>query len=421
VFHDGLNTAYIQTTVLDWKPGKQIPIFSSTNALNGAFEVDQISDFLYTFQIPYSQVEGRLETSLVPVTIRTGHGDDLIRVASDVPGPLSVFDAAGGFDVIELFGTLASHTHVTQSQIRNGALTIDHFGLNRIVLRNAQRVMTVSGQNIGDGISLGDIGLGIVAQSLTLPATVSTASLELDLRDSFVLSTALQTLDLNLRVFGDNSGITVSSPLNVPDSIQLVAPDGTVSLPSGTQFTSAMAVVKARQLAVPQNRLTTSVDSLTVVLSSIANANLQVVNDRALLLTRQTPAVHLVQLDSNLGAIFANISWIANISAAWAEQIFDGALNPYAVILGGAFSLNLPAGSGNDEQSLIVDGGVKSISAGLTFKADEIDFRGGGWQHSGKRSTAAAKCCRYFQLSAWHFRRDQCRRSPQRFCWPRCS
>ncbi|MEN9555968.1 MAG: hypothetical protein RLZZ232_2254, partial [Planctomycetota bacterium] len=377
VYHDGSNTAYVYTHVENWTPGTQIAIFSSTNAINGAFEVQKINDFLYTFQIPWQQIEGRLQTSVVPNVLRTSSAADTILVAADYSTALLVSDSAGGIDVLEIFGTLATHTRLTQSLVRNGELQIQHAGIDRIILRDPQRRMTLGGAELTDPLNLGPISLGVIAESVTLPASVTAAGLELNLRDSLVLTSTLSTLDLNIRVLGDDQNITVTAPLTAGNSIQLIAPDGTVTLPAGNQLSTHTAVIKARQLQVPGDALNTVVSVLTIVTSENSTGGLQLVNDRDLLLTRNTDADHLVQLDGSLAAVFSNITWVAAVSAEWAENVFDGALNPYAVLLTGNFAVSLPGYSVDDEDQLTADGQLQSRSGSLQFTADELEFLGG--------------------------------------------
>ncbi|MGV2335229.1 MAG UNVERIFIED_CONTAM: hypothetical protein LVR18_14325 [Planctomycetaceae bacterium] len=374
VYHDGSNTAYIYTRVDNWTPGTQIAIFSSTNAINGAFEVQKINDFLYTFQIPWQQIEGRLQTSVIPNVLRTSSAADTIRVAADYSTALFVSDSAGGFDVLEIFGTLNTHTRLTQAFVRNGGLQIQHTGIDRIILRDPQRRMTLSGAELTDPLNLGPISLGVIAESVTLPASVTAAGLELNLRDSLVLTSTLSTLDLNIRVLGDNQNITVTAPLTAANSIQLIAPDGTVTLPAGNQLSTHTAVIKARQLQVPGDALNTAVSVLTIVTSENSTGGLQLVNDRDLLLTRSTDADHLVQLDGSLAAVFSSLTWVAAVSAEWAENVFDGALNPYAVLVTGSLAVSLPAFSAEDEDQLAADGLLRSRAGSLQFIADELEF-----------------------------------------------
>ncbi|MGV2340517.1 MAG UNVERIFIED_CONTAM: hypothetical protein LVR18_43200, partial [Planctomycetaceae bacterium] len=65
-------------------------------------------------------------------------------------------------------------------------------------------------------------------------------------------------------------------------------------------------------------------------------------------------------------------------ASAWADQVFDGRLNPYAVIADRVLSIDLPARSEDgDEDTLTVRGGLRSYSSDLRITADEMDFRGG--------------------------------------------
>ena len=121
-----------------------------------------------------------------------------------------------------------------------------------------------------------------------------------------------------------------------------------------------------------------SVDQLTVVVKSSSTTSLVITNDRDLLVTSATDARHLVNLDSGIVAVFQNIAWVASVSSEWASQVFDGALNPYAITASGLLSISLPGRAGDgDEDTLTVSGGLRSWSGSISLTADEIDFLGG--------------------------------------------
>lgn len=83
-------------------------------------------------------------------------------------------------------------------------------------------------------------------------------------------------------------------------------------------------------------------------------------------------------MDGGIATLFANITWIATVASDWADQIFDGDLNPYAFVASGLLSIDLPPAEMNgDEDSLVVDGGLRSYTSNIALTSDEIDFLGG--------------------------------------------
>jgi hypothetical protein len=89
----------------------------------------------------------------------------------------------------------------------------------------------LEGATSGGSIVLGSMALGVAAQSLLLPVSVEAAGLEINVRDSFTQLNTLTINDLNIRVFGNDEGITLSAPVVAAESVQLIAPDGEVVLP----------------------------------------------------------------------------------------------------------------------------------------------------------------------------------------------
>ncbi|MGV2332788.1 MAG UNVERIFIED_CONTAM: hypothetical protein LVR18_01120 [Planctomycetaceae bacterium] len=258
----------------------------------------------------------------------------------------------------------------------NQNLNLTWDGFNRIELIDAARNLTLTGATDGAAISLGDISLGIVAQSLNIPVDVTADDFEVNVRDSLTLAHQLSVHELDLRVFGNQQGLTITQPIST-DTIQLVAPDGTVSLPGGTRLTGTSAVIKARQLVTSSGQLTLSLDTLTLLVRSTSATDALMTNDRDLLLTNKTDSDHLVTLGTGIAAVFAGITWIADVAAEWSEQVFDGAANPYALAVSGLIDITLPPVSGNDEDTLTVQGGLRSWTGSISITADEADFLGG--------------------------------------------
>jgi hypothetical protein len=74
VHHDGIETAYIQTTIPNWKPGYKLELESSAGGYNGEFTVTQISPSLYSFKVPFDDVRSGVNTTVKPHIIRLGRG-----------------------------------------------------------------------------------------------------------------------------------------------------------------------------------------------------------------------------------------------------------------------------------------------------------------------------------------------------------
>ena len=76
--------------------------------------------------------------------------------------------------------------------------------------------------------------------------------------------------------------------------------------------------------------------------------------------------------------MFPAVTWPAGATQAWKDQVFDGDLNPYALVAAGQVSIALPAvAADGDEDGLTVDGGLRSYNGNIALTADEIDFLGG--------------------------------------------
>ncbi|MEI7701280.1 MAG: hypothetical protein WCK86_15885, partial [Planctomycetia bacterium] len=376
IFHDGDHTAYINAIIPRWAPGYILNITSSTNACNGDFVVDRISDDWYSFDLNWADIRETIDTAVLPNELVMGQGNDLFVVPGDLARQINLF-SSGGYDILRISGSLASSLHIVSGYFVNNSLAITYQGIERLELIDSTQNLRLTGSAESVAIQLGGISLGIVAQQLTVPVDLQADDLEVNVRDSLSLTHVLSVNELDLRVFGDEQGITVRQPV-IAQTIQLVAPDGTVELSGGTQLSGNVAVIRAKQLTTESRRLDLSVSQLTLLLKSTSTTDVVVSNDRDLLLTNVTDALHLVNLDAGITAIFQNITWIANVAAEWSAQVFDGAINPYALAASGLLSITLPAKSDSgDEDTLTVQGGLRSWAGSITLTADEVDFLGG--------------------------------------------
>ncbi|MFN9291767.1 MAG: hypothetical protein ACK6EB_27130, partial [Planctomyces sp.] len=116
-------------------------------------------------------------------------------------------------------------------------------------------------------------------------------------------------------------------------------------------------VLKSKQLNVPNNTLKLSADRLTLVTHASSTNGLTLCNDRSLELDAQSDSTHMVQLDGTLSSVFAGITWVSSIAADWAAQIFDGALNPWALVVTGPLDISLPPSTNSEEYGITVRGG----------------------------------------------------------------
>ncbi|MEN9556606.1 MAG: hypothetical protein RLZZ232_2892, partial [Planctomycetota bacterium] len=377
VWHDGNQTAYIRTVIDNWAPGHTLALESSTNAYNGVFEVQKISDSLYSFRTNWSDVREVLDTTVRPGTVTLGTGSDTFSIPGSLAGTLNLFAPAGGTDTLRIVGSLLQSQRIVPGHYVNSGLTVLYSGIDRLELVDTSVDLTLSGDTSSDPVLLGSIGLGVAARSLNLPVSVSADSIEINVRDSFTQLQTLQSNDLNIRVFGDDQNISLSEPVSASRSVQLIAPDGTIELNGGGQITSASIVLKSLGLAVADDLLSLSTDRLTVITSDTTAQNLTIHNDRSLLLTSASDSTHMVQLDLTLTDVFAGISWVATVAADWAAQIFDGAFNPWAVAVAGILDVQLPVSTASNEYGLTVIGGLRSWGNDIRLTADEMDFLGG--------------------------------------------
>ncbi|MFN9288612.1 MAG: hypothetical protein ACK6EB_11095, partial [Planctomyces sp.] len=275
-----------------------------------------------------------------------GKGADSLTIPGSLNRTLNLFSPAGGLDTLRINGSLQPTQTIVPGSYHNLNLHVFWTGIDRLELVDPIVDLTISGTTASTDINLGGTALGITARSVSIPVALTASAVELNVRDSLQIIHDLQTSDLNLRVFGDNQSITLPAPVVAAQSIQLIAPDGTIHLPAGTQFTSATLVLKAKSLDVPDNSLSLAVNRLTLITHQSSTAGITIANDRSLILDQQSDSTHMVQLDGTLTSVFSGISWISSVAADWAAQLFDGALNPWAVAVTGTVNIAIPP-SGN--------------------------------------------------------------------------
>jgi hypothetical protein len=372
--HDGVETAYFHGDTSTLNPGTW-SFTSSNRGYNGTFDVQRVDADWFSISIPWAAVRPEVTADFLPELFRSGKGNDLITFAADIPA-LPLFDA-GGFDRLTVVGLLGSFARVTTGSLETAGQTLLYNGIEFVVLRDPTANITVTGATETAAIELPGINLGVVAASFDLPVDISADGLDVVLRDSLTLAHALQLNTLDARVVGDDAELTITRPLVFGQTAQLSVPDGIVNLPGGTTATGGRFAVRARGLNTTGGTMTVSVDALTLITDGNAETAFPIVNDRDLLLTRWLTPGRLQLMDSLIADVFENITWIADVASEWANQMFDGALNPVAVAAKGPVSVTLPVFSNNDEDGLIVDGRLKSYTGAMTLTADEMDFRGG--------------------------------------------
>ncbi|HAV31157.1 MAG TPA: hypothetical protein DCX79_04050, partial [Planctomycetaceae bacterium] len=376
IFHDGRQTAYIRTTISNWKPNHVLNLESSTNAYNGPVIVDRIDSNWYSFSVDWEDVREAVDTAVLPDELKLGSGDDHLTIPGSLNRRLSLFSSSG-YDTLQIAGSLGEIQTIITGQYDNHLLHILWTGIDRLELVDPTIDMVIHGAADDAPIQFGNVSLGIVAQSLALPVDLSVDDFEVNVRDSLNLQHQLVVNELNLRVFGDDQSLTVVNPVSATTA-QLTAPDGTVSVSGSLQFSGKSLAIKARELITDSGTLNLSADQLSLVVSSVSTDDLIIINDRDLLLTSEMDDTHLVPLDSGIAAVFQGITWVADIADDWADQVFDGRLNPYAVAAYGLLSITLPPQSdAGDEDTLTVRGGLRSWAGDIAITADEIDFFGG--------------------------------------------
>ncbi|MFN9224241.1 MAG: hypothetical protein ACK6D6_19200, partial [Planctomyces sp.] len=303
VWHDGIQTAFIRTSIPGWSPGFKLSLTSSTNAYNGDFEVQKISDSFYSFTMDWQHVREAVETSILPNNLTFGQGADALTIPGSLNRTLNLFSPAGGLDTLRINGSLQPTQTIVPGSYQNLNLHVFWTGIDRLELVDPTVDLTISGTTASTDINLGGTSLGITARSVSIPVALTASAVELNVRDSLQIIHDLQTSDLNLRVFGDNQSITLPAPVVAAQSIQLIAPDGTIHLPAGTQFTSATLVLKAKSLDVPDNSLSLAVNRLTLITHQSSTAGITIANDRSLILDQQSDSTHMVQLDGTLTSV----------------------------------------------------------------------------------------------------------------------
>ncbi|MFM7055829.1 MAG: hypothetical protein ACKO2P_02790, partial [Planctomycetota bacterium] len=375
IFHDGDQTAWFEGDVPGLTSGASIYLASVNPGYDVRVVVEQVDEDWFKFTIPWNSVRPVVQASFPTNVFRAGKSDDILTLHGNLPA-LSLFDN-GGADRLIVRDHLGAFVRLTPTSLTTANLALVYSGVETVVLHDRAADITLTGQTATSALELFGMNLGVVTRSLTLPVDLESYSLEAAVRDSLNLARQLDVSELDLRVLGDNAGITIAQPVITAVSSQFTAPDGLVTLPGGTAVTAPVLAIRARGLSVPENRLGLAVDTLSLVTSPAHPTQVDIHNDRDLLLTRWMDPGHLVTLNSLIGDVFAGITWVASISAAWAEQVFDGALNPAALIVGSSLSITLPTYADTDEDALTADGWLRSYTGNLSVTADEIEFLGG--------------------------------------------
>ncbi|HND56120.1 MAG TPA: hypothetical protein PLV92_27075, partial [Pirellulaceae bacterium] len=260
VFHDGVNKAYVKFDVPSWFPVNGLRMEGSAKAYTGTFPLTLVREGWYSFAVSYDDVREELDTTVLPNRMEFGSGDDKITFNGAESQTILLTDSTGGFDTLQIKDSLAPTFTLVAGRAINNSLDVTYSGFDQLNLLDPTVSLTLQSSPPGSSVDLGAVGLGIVAQGVVLPFDLTATSFEVNSRDSFVLNHDVDVESLNLRVFGDNQGITVAAPLTTrlpltaADSIQLFAPDGDISLPAGVQLTTTIASIKAKTLSVPQNK-----------------------------------------------------------------------------------------------------------------------------------------------------------------------
>ncbi|HCP12093.1 MAG TPA: hypothetical protein DIT89_07140, partial [Planctomycetaceae bacterium] len=375
VYHDGADTAYLSGDLPAIEDGSEIWLSSKNPGYDGQFIVRRISSVWYSLTKPWNSVRSVVQASFAANTLQLGSGDDTITVVGN-RATLNLFDF-GGADSLIVSGFLSSFARVTTSSLNTANLAISYTNMETLQLQDSSAHLTVTGSNSSSVVELEDMSLQIIAETLVLPVNLTARSLEIAVRDTLTLAHQIDVLDLDVRVFGDEAGIALLQPLTVSHTAQFAAPDGTLELPAGVSVTAETLAIRTRQLQTANNQLNLSVDTLTIVTAVGHTTALKISNDRNLQITRRMDAGHIVTLDAGISAVFQNISWVATVSDDWADQVFDGALNPFAAISSGLIDITLPTAAQPNGYGLTIDGQLRSTTGSLTFTVDELDFLGG--------------------------------------------
>lgn len=251
VFHDGVRTAYIQMEIPNWKPNHVINLESSTNAYNGPFVANRVDNSWYSFEVDWADVRESLDTTLLPMELKLGAGDDHLTIPGDLNCRISLF-GEGGSDTLQIVGGLGEIQTILLGQYDNHRLNILWAGLERLELVDPLLNMRIVAPWEDVPIEFGNVSLGIVARSLELAVDLTADDFEVNVRESLSLAHQLNVNELDLRVFGDHQHLTVAHPI-VATTAQLTAPDGTVSIAGNTHFTGHTLAIRCdNSSAVPE-------------------------------------------------------------------------------------------------------------------------------------------------------------------------
>jgi hypothetical protein len=221
LFHDGENTAYFEGGVPDMASGTTVWLDSSNRGYNGQFVIERIDENWYSLSLPWADAHPEVTADFLPDLFRSGEGDDLLTLDSDIPA-LPIVDY-GGYDRLKIVGSLGLFARITPTTLDIEGQSLEYSDIEFVVLWDPTADLMVTGSTATSAISIPGMTLGVVAQSFNLPVNMTGAGLEINVRDSLDFANTLQLADLDVRVFGDGSNIDFQQMPTATSSIQLVS------------------------------------------------------------------------------------------------------------------------------------------------------------------------------------------------------
>ena len=210
-YHDGRQSVYVRKPG-GFPSGGELRMRSGVAAYNGVLPVTAITGDLFRIEMPYDQVREELSTTLLPETIVFGSGDDYVTIAGRETFAPDLDNTAGGFDTLEINGSLQSTIMLVPGQLDNRSLHVGYVGFDQLNLIDPTARLTLVAPVAGAPIDMTGIGIGIVAEAVTLPVGLKAESLEINIRDSFSLEHGVDVNALDLRVLGDAQNLSIASP-----------------------------------------------------------------------------------------------------------------------------------------------------------------------------------------------------------------